>query len=120
MKRKEPKGGIGIWILHTFVVVGVVPESPAGEGWLQSIHRGDIISKINGKKTDNLSRKEVTNLIQGPLGTTVTLTICVPTTKETKEVKLLRKLKIRNNKFVGKIVTIDEVPYELGQGRVKL
>lgn len=120
MKSKKGNGGIGVYILHTFVVVAVVPGTPAEGGWLLGLQCGDIISKINGKKTDNLSRKEVFNLIQGPLGTTVTLTIYVPTTKETKEVKLLRKVVIERNKPVRQIIMVDDVGIGYDAGFVKL
>jgi len=72
---------------NTIVVVSPLPGTPAEKADLQP---NDIIFKIDNLETSNLSSQEVANLIRGPKGTTVTLTIYRPSWNEAKEIKLVR------------------------------
>lgn len=54
------------------VVIAPLPDSPAVKAGLLA---GDWIGKINGKDTATITLPEAVNLIRGPKGTTVTLTI---------------------------------------------
>ena len=67
--------GIGAYIgkkENRIVVTAPMPGSPAEKAGIKS---GDIILKINGESTENLSTTEAALKIQGPAGTTVKLTI---------------------------------------------
>ena len=72
---------------NTIVVVSPLPGTPAEKADLQP---NDIIFKIDNLETSNLSSQEAANLIRGPKGTTVTLTIYRPSWNEAKEIKLVR------------------------------
>jgi carboxyl-terminal processing protease len=69
------------------VVVSPLPGTPAETAGLQP---NDIILKIDKQETNDLSSQEAANLIRGPKGTTVTLTIYRPAWNEAKEIKLVR------------------------------
>ena len=82
--------GVGMEISrknNAIVVVSPLPGTPAETAGLQP---NDIILKIDKQETSDLSSQEAANLIRGPQGTTVTLTIYRPTWNEAKEVKLVR------------------------------
>ena len=82
--------GVGMEISkknNAIVVVSPLPGTPAEKADLQP---NDIILKIDGRETSDLSSQEAANLIRGPKGTTVTLTIYRPSWNEAKEVKLVR------------------------------
>jgi len=72
---------------NTIVVVSPLPETPAEKAGLQP---NDIILKIDKQETNDLSSQGAANLIRGPKGTTVTLTIYRPAWNEAKEIKLVR------------------------------
>ncbi|TAN32609.1 S41 family peptidase [bacterium] len=67
--------GIGIYLSFTAdhpLITGTVPGSPAAAAGLQ---KGDEIVKVGEKDTKGITADEAASLIQGPDGTTVTLTI---------------------------------------------
>jgi carboxyl-terminal processing protease len=67
--------GIGVLLdgqAKEFTVLAPVPGSPAAK---QGIEPGDVIEKIDGHPTADMERDEAIDLIKGPIGTTVTLTI---------------------------------------------
>jgi carboxyl-terminal processing protease len=69
------------------VIVAPIDGSPAQKAGL---HPGDIILKVNGVDVSGLSVGQVANMVLGPVGTQVTLTIQVPKTGETRDVTLQR------------------------------
>ena len=82
--------GVGMEISrknNNIVVVSPLPGTPAETAGLQP---NDIILKIDKQETNDLSSQEAANLIRGPKGTTVTLTIYRPAWNEAKEIKLVR------------------------------
>jgi len=82
--------GVGMEIAkkdNNIVVVSPLPDSPAEKA---GILPNDVILKIDGQDTSEMSTQKAANLIRGPKGTTVALTIFRPSTNETKEIKLIR------------------------------
>ncbi len=55
-----------------FVVVSVLPGTPAAKG---GIKPGDVLLKIDGKELADKSLPEVVRLMRGPVGSTVVLTV---------------------------------------------
>ncbi len=78
MLRESQSGkyyGIGMTIgprNNHIVVIAPFAGTPAYEA---GIRPGDVIVAVNGKPTDNMSTEEVAELVRGPKGTPVTLTI---------------------------------------------
>ena len=68
-------------------VIAPLEGTPAQKAGLRS---GDKILKINDTETSDLTIDEAVNLIRGPKGTEVTLTIFREEWKKTKEIKLMR------------------------------
>ncbi|MGE5725063.1 MAG: S41 family peptidase [Acidobacteriota bacterium] len=67
--------GIGMTIgprNNHIVVIAPFAGTPA---YKAGIRPGDVIVAVNGKPTDNMSTEEVAELVRGPKGTSVTLTI---------------------------------------------
>ena len=68
--------GIGVTIetdedTGDIVVLTVIPKSPA-EG--VGVQRGDIFYEVDGQRVDGMSQAELTALVPGPRGTSVTIT----------------------------------------------
>ena len=55
------------------IVIAPFAGTPA---YRAGIRPGDIIIAVDGKPTDNMSTGEVADLLKGPKGTTVHITIC--------------------------------------------
>lgn len=72
---------------NTILVISPLPGTPAEKAGLQP---NDIILKIDKQETNDLSSSEAANLIRGPKGTIVTLTIYRPAWNEAKEIKIIR------------------------------
>ncbi len=68
-------------------VIAPLEGTPAQRAGLRS---GDKIVKINGTTTMDLTVDEAVNLIRGPKGTEVTLTISREEWEKTKEIKIMR------------------------------
>ena len=67
--------GIGMTIgprNNHIVVIAPFAGTPA---YKAGIRPGDVIVAVNGKPTDNMSTEEVAEMVRGPKGTSVTLTI---------------------------------------------
>jgi carboxyl-terminal processing protease len=78
MLRESQSGkyyGIGMTIgprNNHIVVIAPFAGTPA---YKAGIRPGDVIVAVNGKPTDNMGTEEVAELVRGPKGTSVTLTI---------------------------------------------
>src|SRR5438105_699153 len=76
--REEQRGkyyGVGMTVgprNNKVIVIAPFVGTPA---YRAGIHPGDIIVAVDGKPTDNLSTAEVAELLKGPKGTTVRITI---------------------------------------------
>jgi carboxyl-terminal processing protease len=69
------------------VIVAPLPDSPAMRA---GIRPGDIILQVNGTDVADLPLDQVVERISGPVGTTVSLTLLSPVTKNTRELHLTR------------------------------
>ncbi|MEY2664557.1 MAG: carboxy-terminal-processing protease, carboxyl-terminal processing protease [Candidatus Parcubacteria bacterium] len=67
--------GVGMEIDSKNGVLTVVAPLKGSPAEKAGIHTGDIVSKINGTSTENMTTNAAIKLIRGPSGTTVTLTI---------------------------------------------
>lgn len=88
--KGAPFEGIGILIdirKDQLQVIAPLEGTPAQRAGLLA---GDKIMKINGTSTADLTLDEAVNLIRGPKGTEVTLTILREGWKKTKEFKIVR------------------------------
>ncbi len=78
-------GGIGIRIgvdARQVFVESPMVGTPAYEAGVQA---GDVIMKIDGQSTENMSLRKVVDLIQGDAGTKVTLTVLHEGAKDVKD-----------------------------------
>jgi len=95
--------GIGIEIgirNNLLTVISPLENTPAAKA---KIKAGDIITKINGEDTSNISLEEAVSKIRGECGTKVKLTIIREGWKEEKDFELVReeiKIKAVEGKFI--------------------
>jgi len=69
------------------VIVAPIDGSPAQRAKLKS---GDIIQKVDGKEVSGLPLDQAVDLILGPTGTVVNLTILDPHTGQTRDIPIIR------------------------------
>jgi carboxyl-terminal processing protease len=67
--------GIGMTIGPRNNHIVVIAPFAGTAAYKAGVRPGDVIVAVNGKPTDNMSTEEVAELVRGPKGTTVTLTI---------------------------------------------
>lgn len=82
--------GIGVEIgikKSQLTVVAPLKGTPGEKAGLKS---GDIIVKIDGKTSISMATEEAVNLIRGPKGTPVTLTVLRDGWNDTKDIKIIR------------------------------
>ena len=77
-------------------VVSAMEDTPAAKAGILS---GDQILKINGASTERMELQDAVNVLRGPPGRKVTLTLMRPSTKEIKEYTLERvEIKVQSVK----------------------
>ena len=77
-------------------VVSAMEDTPAAKAGILS---GDQILKINGTSTERMELQDAVNVLRGPPGRKVTLTLLRPSTKEIKEYPLERvEIKVQSVK----------------------
>ena len=77
-------------------VVTAMEDTPAARAGILS---GDQILKINGASTERMDLQDAINILRGPAGRRVTLTLLRPSTKEIKDYTLERaEIKVRSVK----------------------
>jgi carboxyl-terminal processing protease len=92
-------GGVGMEVGEkddAITVIAPIKDSPAEKAGVKS---GDIITEIDGKKTDGMDIDTAINLIRGDIGTTVTLGVYRKGLTEIKQITITRD--------VVKLPTID-------------
>lgn len=85
-------GGLGIEITirdGLLTIVSPIEDTPA---WNKGIEAGDIIVKINGDLTKNITLHEAVNRLRGDPGTDVTLTLLREKTKTLEDITLTRDI----------------------------
>lgn len=83
--------GIGVWVEYPdgrFTVVSPIPGSPAQKAGLRA---GDVILAADGTSLTNISEEDALELVRGPAGTAVLLTIQRPGVEEPFDVEVVRQ-----------------------------
>src|SRR5213596_2522173 len=97
-------------------VVTAMEDTPAARAGILS---GDQILRINGMSTDRMDLQDAINVLRGPAGAKVSLTLLRPSTKEIKEYTLQRaEIKIQSVK--GERLLAPELtgPFRIGYVRL--
>lgn len=82
---------------NRLTIIAPLEGTPAQKAGLKS---GDIILKINGKDSADMSTDEAVSLIRGPKGTNVVLTVYRETWSQPKDIKITRAtIKIESTKW---------------------
>src|SRR6266436_6303981 len=89
--------GIEVWMKNGLpTVVTAMEDTPAAKAGILS---GDQILKINGNSTERMDLQDAINILRGPAGRNVTLTLLRPSTKEIKDYTLERtEIKVQSVK----------------------
>src|SRR5881227_653471 len=97
-------------------VVAAMEDTPAAKAGILS---GDQILRINGASTERMDLQDATNVLRGPAGAKVTLTLLRPSTKEIKEYALQRtEIKIQSVKGARLLDTDLTGPFKIGYVRL--
>src|SRR5438045_1322402 len=98
--REEQRGkyyGVGMTVgprNNKVIVIFPFVGTPA---YKAGIHPGDVIIAVDGKATDNMSTADVADLLKGPKGTTVHITILREAVEKPMEFSLVRDEIPRNS-----------------------
>jgi len=84
-------GGIGIVISMKNGMLTVVAPMEDTPGFRAGILSGDIIVKVDGEETREMSLSESVSLMRGEPGTEVTITTLRPSTREVNEITITRE-----------------------------
>ena len=85
-------GGLGIVISikdRMLTVISPIDDTPAARAGIMA---GDMIIKIDGKDVIDIALHDAVNLLRGPVGTKVTVTIMREGSKDTKDYELERQI----------------------------
>lgn len=85
-------GGLGIVISikdRMLTVISPIDDTPAARAGIMA---GDMIIKIDGKDVIDIALHDAVNLLRGPAGTKVTITIMREGSKESKDYELERQI----------------------------
>src|SRR5216117_2516534 len=97
-------------------VVTAIEDTPAAKA---GILAGDQILKINGASTERMDLQDAINVLRGPAGRKVTLTLLRPTTKEIKDYTLERaEIKIQSVKGARFLEAELTGPFKIGYIRL--
>jgi carboxyl-terminal processing protease len=97
-------------------VITAMEDTPAAKAGILS---GDQILRINGISTERMDLQDAINVLRGPAGAKLTLTLLRPSTKEIKEYTLQRaEIKIQSVKGVRLLDPELTGPYKIGYIRL--
>src|SRR6266481_569325 len=97
-------------------VVTAMEDTPAAKAGILS---GDQILRINGTSTERMDLQDAINVLRGPAGAKLTLTLLRPSTKEIKEYTLQRaEIKIQSVKGARLLDPELTGPYKIGYIRL--
>ena len=97
-------------------VVTAMEDTPAAKAGILS---GDQILRINGMSTDRMDLQDAINVLRGPAGAKVSMTLLRPSTKEIKEYTLQRaEIKIQSVKGEKLLPTELTGPFRIGYVRL--
>src|SRR5881398_4275306 len=97
-------------------VVTAMEDTPAAKA---GILAGDQILKINGASTERMDLQDAINVLRGPAGRKVTLTLLRPSTKEIKDYSLERaEIKVQSVKGVRLLDAELTGPFRIGYLRL--
>ena len=82
--------GVGIIISRRDAKITVIAPMAGTPAASVGLRAGDVIAAVGGESTEGLSLDDVVDLVRGPEGTAVTLTIARPGLKETFDVEITR------------------------------
>jgi carboxyl-terminal processing protease len=109
--------GIEVWMKNGLpTVVTAMEDTPAAKAGILS---GDQILKINGTSTERMDLQDAINILRGPAGRNVTLTLLRPSTKEIKEYTLERtEIKVQSVKGARLLDTELTGPFQIAYIRL--
>ena len=93
LMREDQRGkyyGVGMTVgarNNKVIVIAPFQGTPA---YKAGIHPGDVIIAVDGKSTENMTTADVADLLKGPKGTTVHITISRETVEKPMEFTLIR------------------------------
>ena len=97
-------------------VITAMEDTPAAKAGILS---GDQILRINGISTERMDLQDAINVLRGPAGAKLTLTLLRPSTKEIKEYTLQRaEIKIQSVKGASLLDPELTGPYKIGYIRL--
>jgi carboxyl-terminal processing protease len=97
-------------------VVTAIEDTPAAKA---GILAGDQILKINGASTERMDLQDAINVLRGPTGRKITLTLLRPSTKEIKDYTLERaEIKIQSVKGARLLEAELTGPFKIGYIRL--
>src|SRR6266853_1332496 len=97
-------------------VITAMEDTPAARAGILS---GDQILRINGMSTDRMDLQDAINVLRGPAGAKVSLTLLRPSTKEIKEYALQRaEIKIQSVKGARLLDAELTGPFKIGYIRL--
>src|SRR6059058_5732807 len=97
-------------------VITAMEDTPAAKAGILS---GDQILRINGISTEKMDLQDAINVLRGPAGAKVTLTLVRPATKEIKEYALQRaEIKIQSVKGARLLEAELTGPFKIGYVRL--
>ena len=97
-------------------VIAAMEDTPAAKAGILS---GDLILRINGISTERMDLQDAINVLRGPAGAKVTLTLLRPATKEIREYTLQRaEIKIQSVKGARLLEADLTGPFKIGYIRL--
>ena len=96
-------GGLGIEVTMESGVVKVITPMDNTPAAKAGVKAGDYIVKINGKQVQGKTLMEAVNLMRGPVGTSINITVRRKNLKKAKVIKIIREV-IQVRSVISKIV----------------